>query len=113
MVIAIICIYECTIVFRSTQAHSNADALSRLPLRTTDSKEPMSPSLVLLLEHLAKLPVTMVDISKGTRRDPILSQVLHFVQQGWPNKYDSSMMAYCLRKTELPIWMDVSFGDLK
>jgi len=66
MVIAIIRIYECTIVFRSTQAHSNADALSRLPILTTDSKESMSPSLVLLLEHLVELPVTMVDIkAKG------------------------------------------------
>ena len=50
----------------------------------------MSPELVLLLEHLAESPVTVVDISKWTR-SPVLFHVLQFIQQGWPSKCDSSM----------------------
>ena len=68
--------YEYTMVFRGTQAHGNADALSRLPLPITDSEEPSTPELVLLLDHLADSPVTVSDISRWTRRDPVLSQVL-------------------------------------
>ena len=57
----------------------------------------------MLLDYLADSPVTVSDISRWTRRDPVLSQVLQFVLQGWPNKCDSLMMAYFSRKTELSV----------
>jgi len=82
---------------------ANADALSRLSLPVTENEEPATPELVLLLDHLVDSPITVSDISKWTRRDPILSQVLQFVLQGWPNKCDSSMTAYSSRKTELSV----------
>ena len=63
----------------------------------------MAPELVLLLEHLAESPVTASDIKKFTRRDPVLSQVLQFVMQGWPNKCDTSLSAYSSHKTELSV----------
>ena len=90
-------------VFRGTQLHGNADGLSRLPLPSTTSDLPMAPELVLLLEHLAESPVNAFDIKKFTRRDPVLSQVLQFVMQGWPNKCDTSLSAYSSRKTELSV----------
>ena len=63
----------------------------------------MVPELVLLLEHLEESPVTASDIKKFTRRDPVLSQVLQFVTQGWPNKCDTTLSAYSSRKTELSV----------
>jgi len=69
--------YEYTMVFRGTQAHGNTDALlSRLPLPITDGEEPSTPELVLLLDHLVD---SVSYISRWTRRDPVLSQVLQFV----------------------------------
>jgi len=65
--------YEYTIVFRGTNLHRNADALSRLP--TTPTEVSIAPELVLLLDLLANSPVTFV-------RDPILAQVCQFVEQG-------------------------------
>jgi len=61
----------------------------------------MAPELVLLLEHLTESPVTVSDIKSFTRRDPVPSQVLQFALQSWPNKCDSSLVAYLSRKTEL------------
>ena len=95
--------YEYTIVFRGTNQHSNADALSRLPLSTTPTEVPMAPELVLLLDHLANSPVTVNGIRTWTRRDPVLAQVLQFVEQGWPNHCDSTLSAYSSRKTELSV----------
>ena len=62
--------YEYTITFRGTKLHSNADALSRLPLPNTPTEVPMEPELVLLLQHWGESPVTVNDIRKWTKRDP-------------------------------------------
>ena len=83
--------------------YSNADALSRLPLPNTTAEVPMEPELVLLLQHLGESPVTVNDIRKWTKHDPLLAQVLQFVEQGWPHKYDSSLSLYSTRSTELSV----------
>jgi len=83
--------YEYTITFRGTKLHGNADALSRLPLPTAPTEVPLEPELVLLLQHLDESPVTVNDIRKWIRRDPLLAQVLQFIEQGWPHKCDSSL----------------------
>jgi hypothetical protein len=44
----------------------------------------LPPELVLLAEHLAESPVTADEISHWTRRDPELSEILQYVQYGWP-----------------------------
>ena len=49
--------YEYTLVFRGTEAHSNADALCRLPLSIVPAEVPTPPELVLMTEHLAESPV--------------------------------------------------------
>ena len=54
--------YEYSLVFPSTMAHANADALSRLPLLEEPAKTVPEPELVLLAEHLADSPVNANDI---------------------------------------------------
>ena len=77
--------YECTIAFCPTASHSNADALSHLPLHTADEPVPDIPETVLLLEQLDDGPFTAQQVKYFTAHDPCLSQLLTFVQNEWPN----------------------------
>ena len=63
----------------------------------------MAPELVLLLDHLANSLTTVNDIRLWTRRDPVLAQVLQFIEWGWPQNLDSSFSPYLSRKTELSV----------
>ena len=89
--------YEYTLSFRGTAAHGNADALSRLPLPEVPDPSSTPPELVLLVEHLDDSPVTAADIRAWTRRDRTLSQVLQYVQQGWPAKGDPNLEPFSSR----------------
>ena len=91
-------------MFRNTKAHANADALSRLPLPEEPLNSLEEPELVLLAEHLADSPVTAQDIQVWTRRDTKLSQVLHYVQKGWPSEGVPSLEPYSARRLELSVY---------
>ena len=96
--------YEYTISFRPTESHSNADALSRLPLHTADEPVPAVPETVLLLEQLDDGPFTAQQVKYFTARDPCLSQVLTFVQSGWPNHVsEDELKPYWRRRSELSV----------
>ena len=65
--------------------------LSRLPLSET-IVPPVPAELVLILECIEKSPVSVQQIRTWTRRDPVLSQVLLCVQQGWPMHCDNDQL---------------------
>ena len=96
--------YEYTLMFRNTNAHANADALSRLPLPVEPAQTETPPELVLLAEHLADSPVTADDIRVWTRRDPKLSRVMQHIQQGWPSNGDQELGNYSAKRTELSMY---------
>ena len=50
--------YEYSLSFRDTHSHSNADALSRLPLPIAPEEEDPPSEAILLMKHLAESPVT-------------------------------------------------------
>ena len=89
--------YEYSLSFRSTTAHANADALSRLPLPEEPAKSKTEPELVLLPEHLDDSPVTAADIRVWTKKDEKLSKVLQNIQQGWPSDGDPSLEPFSSR----------------
>jgi len=95
--------YEYTITFHGTKLHGNVDALSWLLLPTAPIEVPFEPELVLLLQYLDESPVIVNDIHKWTRRDPLLAQVLQFIEQGWPHKCDSSLSPYSSCNTNLSV----------
>ena len=95
--------YEYTMKFRCTSEHSNADALSRVPLREIPAQTETPTELVLLMEHLADSPITAKQIQVLTRRDPTLSTVLHYLQYGWPAKVNSNLSNYFSRCTKLSV----------
>lgn len=81
--------YEYSLVFWGTQAHQNADALSRLPLPTFLSKIPPPPELVLF--------------RVWTRREPLLAKVLQFIADGWPESCEDDLKPFASRKQELSL----------
>ena len=100
-------LFEYTLKFRRTTAHSNADALSRLPLPIEQAAVQTPPELVLLAEHLDDSPVTDEQIRRSTRQDPELSPIVHFLQQGWPRIQSSrnpQLAPFLNKKDELSLF---------
>ena len=97
--------FEYVLKFRNTTAHANANALSRLPLSDTIPEGGIPPELVLLVDHLNSSPVTADQIREATKCDCQLSNVLQFVQQGWPRQSPdgSHMRMFFERKDELSV----------
>ena len=95
--------YEYTLVFRSTTDHSNADAMSRLPLPEKPDHTPVPVELILLAETLQEAPITATHIRLWTRRNPVLSQVLQCIQYGWPASCSEDLRPFWSRRTELSV----------
>ena len=80
--------YDYTIQFRPTGKHSNADVCSRFPLPNPgadkDAKAEESVFAVYIGEDKPLLNCAL--ISKLSRTDPIVSKVLHYVLEGWPQR---------------------------
>lgn len=98
--------YEYEIVYKPGKHHSNADALSRLPL-PQPSTEGEHEDRVLMIEDITL--VWASELSKWTRKDPVLSRVWQFVQHGWPPQHsDPVFQPYAARQTvECAGWLCV------
>ena len=79
--------YSYTIQFHSTHAHCNADGLSRLPLSAETAKGNPEDSTVVNLMQILSVPVLASDGAIATRKDPVLSKVLVYLRQGWPERF--------------------------
>ena len=88
--------YHYDIKYRSTDRNSNADMLSRFPL---PERQDESENVFLMeanevnREQINALPFTPEKIAKASREDPVLSRIIHFTVNGWPEK--SSLSAKC------------------
>ena len=56
-----------------------------------------------MVEGLSQSPVSAYQIKRWTRKDPVLSEVLRFVDKGWPDKCpsDKDMKPFWFRREEL------------
>ena len=96
--------YEYTLVYRSSGAHGNADAMSRLPLKQQPASVPVPEEVVLLMEQLQDSPTDVTAIRKATAHHPLLSRVLQFVQQGWLDQCEEEeLKPFWSRRTELSV----------
>ena len=87
--------YQYEVEFRATDKHANADGLSRLPLEITTEEDTLTQAASLFnLQQIEKLPVRTDKIAQLTANDPILSKVMTFVQQGWPNQVQAELKPY-------------------
>ena len=83
---------------------ANADALSRLPLPSPEVEVPRPPEVVHLVEQLDSTPLSCSQIRIWTDRDPTLSRVKWWVQEGWSTRVpinDADIQPYARRKYEL------------
>ena len=95
--------YDYTIEFRPTSAHANADGLSRLPLEGLSNGECLSDVSIFNVAQISVLPVSVVQVCKATRSDPVLSKVVTYLKSGWPMKPPDLVKPYFSRRDELSI----------
>jgi len=73
-------------IFAVKTNHANADALSRLPDASSQPGDEMHDFPIHQVSFADELLVLAKDISEATRKDPILSKVVEYTQNGWPSK---------------------------
>ena len=99
--------YTYNISYRPTKSHATADALSRLPLKDSQTNNNDSYGVhfdsVFNFGQLEALPVTAKSIAVATRTDPLLAKVMTYVNSGWPNHIPPELKPNCQRKHEITI----------
>ena len=96
--------YDYTISFKPSSLHSNADALSRIPIVGSQADPPVPAETVFLLETMSESPVSVAQVRSWTSRNPLLSRILQFILSGWPNRLqskDEAVKPFFHRKLEL------------
>ena len=63
--------------------HSNSDAMSRLLFN--EPSQPLEQS-IFHVTTVADLPISSKEIREATQKEPILSRVLEYTLNGWPDK---------------------------
>ena len=64
------------IEYKNTRAHANAAGLSRLPLNCTkEDEDHKDPADIFHLNQINRLPVTVKELRKETRNNPILGKL--------------------------------------
>jgi len=104
--------YDYEIEYRDSKRHSNADCLSRLPLKVVEEGMEDVADMFSMIQ-MESLPVTSTDVRRETRRDPVLSKVLRASQDGWTDyAQDPLLRQYYTRRNELTICRDcVMWGN--
>ena len=95
--------YTYDIQFRCTNEHSNADGLSRLPLKLVGPVDYISEAYVFNLQQLDSLPVTATKLAMATRTDKVLSKVYRYTIKGWPREVEPPLRPFAARKDQLAV----------
>lgn len=89
--------YDYTVEYRPTRLHGNADALSRLPSGEDAhfdlDEEQADVSTVCSVTQLGRQldPVKPQLLAKESSKDPVISKVLRYVKEGWPNTSEENL----------------------
>ena len=96
--------YDYELRYQKGVANANADGMSRLPQRALETEISKVNNDVMMV-NLSRAPVTSIEAKTHTRRDPVLSRVLEFVLNGWPEEFSASeeFQPYGTRSNELAV----------
>ena len=95
--------YSYDIEYRPTDAHANADGLSRLPLPDNQPEGNPEDATVFMIGQLEALPVRASTVAAETSVDPILKRVARHLRSGWPDRVSESLQPFWRRKEELSL----------
>lgn len=98
--------YDYTLQYRKGSDHSNADALSRLPLPITEPSDDSTDACVLYSQALEETAISAREVAKLTQQDAILGQVKNWIAEGWPSylpQGHEQLRPYFNRRTELTV----------
>lgn len=91
--------YDYNIQYRKGSLISNADGLSRLPMK---NKTLISDALFSFSLH-NDIPINSHVVASATKKDITLSKVLDLTLSGWPNIIQDNLKPYFKRKLELSV----------
>ena len=104
--------YSFHIGYRRTKDHGNADGLSRLPLPISPPSKPDVVSKFHLV-HMSSLPLTHIQLRSASRADPVVSKVMTYTLQGWPQFVQDELQVYWRRRMELTVEADCLMWGLR
>ena len=96
----LLCGYNYTIEFRSSEKHGNADALSRLPLDGSSVSVDSDPPLMV---NFVSSPVSSKDISAATKSDRVLKVVHDCVLKNIQFPYSNEFTPFRNNKDNLNV----------
>ena len=92
--------YQYDVEYKRSKEHSNADGLSRLPIKEDQEEE--DTAQLFRVSFVDALPITAEEIAVETSKDRQLSQVYSYVMEGWPGKkLPEALMPYYNKRGEL------------
>ena len=90
--------------YRSTEQHSNVDAMSQLPLPDVPSETAQPAETILTIKNIDKSPVSSSLIKTWTNHNPLLSRVLRHLQEGWSRSCsDPELLPFFKKRCELSL----------
>ena len=95
--------YQYKIEFRPTQAHANADALSRLPLAKLNPDGYASDPAILNISQMESLPVTAAELWKATAKTQDSEFLFHYTKEGWLMQVEESLRPFWRRRNDLTL----------
>jgi len=95
--------YNYTLQYRTGIENGNADFASRFPTDNSCKEETSSITNNILLTELEHSPVTAEEVKRYSRLDPIISKVIYYVHETWPDKIDEQCKPYLRRRHELHV----------
>ena len=98
--------YSFSIEFRGTEKHGNADGLSRLPLPQKQEKEKPDVATQFNVVQMSTLPLTHRQLRTASRCDSVVSKVMQYTKQGWPNTVPEAFKSYWRRRNEMTVEAD-------
>ena len=93
--------YSFSIEFRGTEKHGNADGLSRLPLPQKQEREKPDVATQFNVVQMSTLPLTHRQLRTASRCDSVVSKVMQYTKQGWPNTVPEAFKSYWRRRNEM------------